>query len=83
MGGGGGAGAGGGKGVGRGGGGSVRSSNLKKCMKLNFNFQRGRGRYSGTIHISPHGCPTQNWWEGVKPVTDLASFTASATSILS
>ena len=26
-----------------GGGGSVRPKNLKKCMKLNWNFQRGGG----------------------------------------
>ena len=30
-------------GISWGGGGSVRPKNLKKCMKLNWNFQRGGG----------------------------------------
>ena len=38
-----------------GGGGSVRPKNLKKCMKLNRNFQRGGGGGGGSYKKIPSG----------------------------
>ena len=37
--------------LGAGGGGSVRPKNLKNCMKLNWNFQRGGGRYGYFLEL--------------------------------
>ena len=45
-----------------GGGGSLRPKNLKKCTKLNLNFQRGGGGGGGLRKIPFHGGGMDMFW---------------------